>query len=241
LASVIFPTPSVSISLLTVRATDSAAVIVRYSKRCAIVAGATGGPTSYDVRLNGNYGDGFAQLSRRTRTQLVDTIRFLRPLCPQALRVRGEVSAVNFAGAERSRAGGSLWQVIRCSEMTPLERLEVAALLDSFPPGSRRITAGDVAVRLPKSERDVMLLDLLRESKTAADSAKHRAAYANADGMPDQITHIQPLDTMVAMVGFEYKLCFLGRNRYTGAVVIIDGDVDACEAPRVRMQSERSG
>jgi len=240
-STVVFPTPITSVSALTVAATDSAAVIVRYTRRCVSVAGVNVCPALFDVRLEGNYGIGYAQLSRRTRSQLADTIRFQRPLCPDTLRVRGEVSAIGQINSARSRTGFSLWQVVRCSNMTAAEKLEAAAMVDSFPQGSRRITTGDVAIKLPKDERDVMLLELLRASKTKADSVKHQLAYARADSMPNTITHAQPTDTLVAMIGFKYQLCFLARNRYTGAVVLLDGDATSCEAPRLRMQQERSG
>ena len=198
-------------------------------------------PSTYDVRLEADYGDGTAQFSRRSRTALRDTVRFQRPLCPQTLRVRGQVSSVTSGAVERSSTGSSLWQVIRCSEMTAAEKIEVAAMADSFPAANRRLTTSDTAEKLPKADRDVMLQDLLRASKTAADSTKHRVAYANADAAPQQIVLAQRSDTVIAQVGFNYVLCLLARNRYTGLVIVCDGDVVACEAPRARMQSERSG
>jgi len=240
-ASVTFPTPSVSISTLTIKAADSAAVVVAYSKRCASVSGVTVCPSRYDVRLQADYGDGFAQVARRSRAALRDTVRFERPMCPQTLRVRGEVSAVAFNGAERSRVGTSLWQVIRCSPPTLAELAEMAAVQDSFPAANRRITVGDWAHKVSTAERDIMLLDLLRTARTAADSTAHRRAYGLADRAPDSVRVVQGTDTLRAAVGFEYRLCLLGRNRYTGEVVILGGDVEACEMPRTRMQAERSG
>jgi hypothetical protein len=240
LASVNFPTPSTSISTLTVKAPDSAAVVVSYTKRCTTISRVSVCPSGYDVRVVADYGGGFAQVSRRSRADLRDTVRFERPLCPQTLKVRAEVAAVAFNGAERSMTGTSLWQVIRCSPPTPAELLAQAAVADSFPDGSRRITTGDWAFKVNKPDRDVMLLELLRSAKTATDSAKHRRDYAVTDSAPDSVYVEQGTDTLRARVGFEYRMCWLGRNRYTGMVTILDGDPIACEPPRARMQSERS-
>lgn len=242
LASVWFPTPSVSVSTVTVAASDSAAVLVQWTKRCGTVAGLRVCPTTHDVTLVGDYGDGTATLGRRCCTggALRDTIRFERPLCPMTLRVRAEVAAHALATVERSATGRSLWQTIRCSPMTAAEQRLSAALADSFPSGARKITTGDLALRVPKAERDIMLQGLLRSATTRADSAKHRAAYAAADAGPDEVRRPQDGDTLQATVGYAYSLCLLGRNRYTGVVVLLDGFVDACEAPRARWQSQRS-
>lgn len=237
-----FPTPSVSVSTLTVPAADSAAVVVRWTTRCDTVQGVRVCPTSHDLVLVGDYGDGTATLAERTLAvrALRDTLRFERPVCPMTLRVRAEVAAPARAGMARSATGRSLWQTIRCSPMTAAEQRFAAARADSFPSGTRRVTTGDTAYRATPATRDVELERLLRGSTTRADSARHRAAYAATALGADRVALPHAADTLHADVGYGMYLCVLGRNRYTGAVVVLEGDATACEAPRARWQLQRS-
>lgn len=241
LASVWFPTPAVSVSTLTIPAPDSAAIVMRWTKRCASIAGAAVCPTSYDVRVMADYGRGFATIAHGYLTTLRDTLRFERPLCPDSVRVRVEVAARAYGSADRSATGVSLWQRIQCSDPTPAEIVILDAYADSFPQANRRIAITPWAHKLPKEQRDVNLQMLLRASRSAADSAKHRSAYAAADRAGDSVYIPQSRDTGYAHVGFEQRLCLLGRNRYTGRVVLIDGDVATCEPARVAFENERAG
>lgn len=241
LASVWFPTPAVSVSTVTIAAPDSAAIAMQWTRRCATVAGASVCPSSYDVRVTADYGRGVATLARGYLTKLRDTLRIERPLCPDSVRVRVEVAARMYGGAERSATGVSLWQRIRCSPPTAAELVVLQAYADSFPDANRHIALTDWAYKLPKEERDVNLQELLRASRTAADSAKHRAAYAAAEQSADSVRIPQGRDSGTAFVGFSQGLCLIGRNRYTGRVVLIDGDAVACEPARLRVESERSG
>ena len=239
---VIFPPPIVSASTVTLRTTsDTIGLAVAWVRRC--VGGVC--PPAHDLVVTRKSGGFFNREADRRVLRFKDTVRVARPTCPIAGGSSVDtmlvgVRAVGTTIIERSNAGTTVLTV-RCRAVTAAELAESTAILDSFPDGARRIAMSDWAHKVPKSERDIWLVEQLRVTRTAADSVGVRATFAAIDAWPDSVRAVQGSDALQTVIGYEYAFCWLGRNRYTGAVALLDGDAVACEAPRARMQSERSG
>ena len=242
-ASVLFAPPTVSVSSLTLKSTDSVGLVINWTKRCI---GFTTCPKSWDVTVTRKSPDGYNQESRRLRTNLKDTVRVAKPVCWDATKPLWSdtmligVRAVASGVVERSNAGTAKLAV-RCRRSTPAEIAEGVALADTFPKENRRLAIGDWAYKIAKGERDIMRLEQMRAAKTKADSTRLKTQFDYLDTTRnDSVSNIQG-GTLVTFVGYESPVCWLGRNRYTGHVEIISGDDVACEKPRARMQAERSG
>lgn len=239
----IFPAPIVSVSTVTLPSPDSVAVAIRWTRKCLFVAGKTVCPTTMDVMGQAQHGGtaGSIQwLSRRSRLGGADTIRMAKPVCPDTVTFLGSVAAEALGVIERSnRATARI--AIRCRVRRASDITNGAAFVDSFPKPNRRITFGSYwGQKIPAAERAVMLTEDLRAARSAKDSADVRAKWAAVISIADSVYTPPRGDTLIAIVGFQYPICWLGKNRYTGATVIIDGDPIYCEAARAAFASERS-
>lgn len=74
-----------------------------------------------------------------------------------------------------------------------------------------------------------------------ATAVERKEAAAFADSFPDAGNRLVMTDESTILVGEARTFCWLARNRYTGAVVLVAGPADECESARLRMQSERAG
>lgn len=244
----ILPTPSVSVSTLTLRGgtafTDSVGLAMNWTKRCTPVSNQC--PSTWDVQVSAKSVDGYRTVAIAQETRLRDTLRYARTKCPLVGAptidtVIVTVHAAETAGAERSNAGVAR-TIVRCVPLTPIQKTEVLAFADSFPKGSTHIDMGVWEYKQPKRDRDIALVEQLRTTKTRSDSATLRQEWARIDSSADSVrTGVDSADRTVVWKGYGVPLCYIGQNRYTGAVVIISGSAIACEPARQQRQSARSG
>lgn len=239
LAVPMFLPPTVAMSSLTLPTSDSVGLVVSWSKRCYWNTC----PPAWDMTLMRQSDAGYVEEAHHRRTNTRDTIHVEKPICWDArLRVdtmRASVHALGRGTIEPSNAG-SARLVLRCRTATPAEQREVAAYTDSFPALNRRATLQDWAYKLPVSELALLQTEQLRAAKSRADSVQVGILFTELKVAPDSIRNF--LGSILTLrIGYVTTLCTLGKNRYTGAVSVLGGDERACEAPRVRMQSEHSG
>jgi len=240
----VFPVPVIGLSTLTAKTTDTVALIVQWSKRCT-----TGNacPTQHLVMVEHRGPNGYSEDVRRIwsgRTR--DTVRIARPVCEWnqswvSDTLSLQVQALTSANVEQSNVAQTHY-VIRCRHVTAAERIEAAAFADSFPDANMRIETGDTQYRMSSVERLYWLTAQLRMQRTHADSVGTLAIFRALETADDSVRVQRTAAGAVGVTrGYTVALCWLGRNRYTNTVYVISGDVQACEPPRARMQSERSG
>ncbi len=236
----VFPPPIVSSSTVTVPDRNQVAVATQWTPRCALVNRINVCPDSFDVRYVVQTASGYSD-PRRGRTSILrDTVIVDRPICPDSLRVVVYVAARSRGAIERSNIGSSRPLSIRCRAITRDEQLADAALRDTFPDDGLVITtASEWWHKQSKDERDVALLETLRQARTARDSTTAIAEWRALDKLPDSIRVVPKGDT-VAIVGYSNDMCLLARNRYTGRVEILSGDPTRCETARVKFDAKRS-
>lgn len=239
-SNVLFPKPVVSASTLTLRSTDSIGAVIVWTKRCSGAAC----PTQWFLDVQRKTDGGYSTEAERVLSRTRDTVRIAKSVCadtgklvPDTLLI--SVLAMGKDSAEQSNVATTKLAV-RCRPLRSIERVQIAAELDTFPKANRRMVAGDWSYPIPKDRRTVMLVAQLRELKTAKDSADLRALFASLDARSDS-TALPSAARVAVPVGETRSLCWLARNRYTNEVVVMGGDIIACEAPRARMQSEGSG
>ena len=250
LVSIPFPAPTVSASTLTVPGRpDSVALAITWARRCTVAKAQLVCPTQWDLRVVRHSKDGWGdEVERRWTGRLKDTVRIDKPRCWTAtpmidtmeISVRAAEVRMTASVVERSNAGTTKL-AIRCVAPSLQERVEAAAFVDSFPKGSTRLVVGSWGMRLPKGARDIMLTEQLRATKTAADSLTVRRTFTVLDTARDTVLRRTVGDTTVVLTGYEWSMCWLGRNRYTHRVEIIGGSQTVCEPMRARMDAERSG
>ncbi len=240
LRAVIFPPPIVSVSTITLRDPDSTAVAIRWTRKCVFTGGKTVCPTSVDVLAQTQTSSGFSWLQRRSRTNLTDTVRFLKPLCPDTVTFLGSVAAEASGVIERSNRTTARIAV-RCRVRRASDVAEGVAFADSFPKANRRITFGRYwGIKIPATERAILLTEDLRAARSLADSTAARKKWADVTAGADSVYTPPRGDTLMALVGYQYPVCWVGKNRYTNAVVILDGDPLICEVVRTAFASERA-
>jgi len=101
--------------------------------------------------------------------------------------------------------------------ITPITLAYTEAARDSFPPATaHKFTLADGwGYKINKYTRDSMLSMNLRSKKTLTDSAIERNLWATIDTMPDS-AYIQQFtpDTLRMRLGYQHRLCYMGKNRY---------------------------
>lgn len=238
-----FAPPILSISTLTNRGTPpSVTVLARWVRRCL---GAVC-PTTYQTTVTLRSAGMGRLVHARTTAAFRDTAIITRSVCPLVgpppLDTIVYTVGALLAGAVEQSPLATMRIPLRCRAITAEELAEGRALEDSFPKGpDRGIAMGDWHYKLPASERRQMEIAQLRQARMAADSLAVQQSYARITAGPDSIRTTTSGDTLIALKGYKTAMCWLGRNRYTGQVQILDGDPVLCEPPRARRQSQRSG
>lgn len=243
--AVIFPKPVVSVSTLTVPNRDYLAVVVTAFPKCVRVTGRSVCPDSLDFRGRLQIGkDEWTELEgsrSRSRNGAKDTLLVSKPVCPEVGRVTGYVAAEQRGAVERSDRGAAS-VAVPCRVLRAAEREAARAIEDTFPKADQAIVlASWWGQKMPAAEREIAELEDVRAAKTAADTAKARAKWADVRTGPDSLYRPPVGDTLVVHVGYGYQFCWLGRNRFTSQVEVLDGDPSRCEAARAAFQSRRSG
>lgn len=234
----VLPPPIVAVSSLTLQSPDTIGLVMVWTKRCMLLAPATC-PTRWSVEVVSKGGTGVATVAEGVLSRLRDTLRYARPTCPAWDTVLVRVRALSVGSVEFSNPGAAKLGV-RCRPITAAETRENTAVRDTFPDGNRRVTTGDWGYKSPMADLQQQRTIKLRASKTAADSARTRREFVTDSTAPDSLRN-PTADTVTVYRSYHTFLCLLGRNRYTGHIVILDGDEAACERPRAQWESTRSG
>jgi len=236
----VFPSPVVSVSTLTTRAPDSVAVVIRWTRKCVSTGGRTVCPTSADVLAQTQSPSGVSVLQRRTRSTVSDTVRFLRPLCPDTMTFLGSVATLDTSGVIQQSNRATARMAFRCRVQSAPDVPDERAFLDSFPPANRHITLGSAwGQKIPAPERADALTLQLRGARSRAESTAVRDWWSAVTPMPDSVYSAFRGDTLTFRLGFTYPTCWIGINRYTGVAVLLGGDVLACEVARLAFAGVR--
>ena len=239
-----YPVPVLALSTLTLPNRDSVGVVINVFPKCLRGGRTTPAcPDSLAVTVDLSSADGSTRVHSYSASSVNAGVRRVfavsKSICPQQVSVNVTAAAVASDDAERSYVASKLLRV-PCRALREAERVEQAALLDSFPKANRRVTTSSrFGYKLSDAAISVLALQALREARTADDSARVRERWQLIAQGADSVLMPTAADTLNVSSGYEYHICWLGKNRYTNSVTLLAGDAARCETVRAQYESER--